>query len=212
MESLLGDVEISLLALEDTIDAREMQEKQLEQRFQLAMYQERRKAEFNELATRLQNDYEKKKKLHAQSFATKRVTERSSRQEMCTNSSSSGGHLQVPLRHDPDASLESVDLDEPDLETTHNLEAFLNDNINTNDALYDVSPLPKDEIPLHKSTSGLGNLEVPINVLETEAEDISPTETVTPPLDANSSLSRADSLYYTPDITTEKLSEVSLAD
>ena len=64
MESLLGDVEISLLALEDTIDAREMQEKQLEQRFQLAMYQERRKAEFNELATRLQNDFEKKKKLH----------------------------------------------------------------------------------------------------------------------------------------------------
>ena len=35
MESMLGDVEISLLALEDTIDAREMQEKQLEQRFQL---------------------------------------------------------------------------------------------------------------------------------------------------------------------------------
>ena len=62
LESLLGDVEIGLLALEDTIDAREMQEKQLEQRFQLAMYQERRKAEFNELATRLQSDYERKKK------------------------------------------------------------------------------------------------------------------------------------------------------
>ena len=60
---MLGDVEISLLALEDTIDAREMQEKQLEQRFQLAMYQERRKAEFNELANRLQNDFEKKKRL-----------------------------------------------------------------------------------------------------------------------------------------------------
>jgi len=211
MESLLGDVEISLLALEDTIDAREMQEKQLEQRFQLAMYQERRKSEFNELATRLQNDYEKKKKLHAQSStATKRVT---SRQDTCTNSSisGSGGHLQVPLRHDPDASLESVDLDEPDLETAHNLEAFLNENVNTNDALYDVSPLPKDEIPVHKSTSGLvANLEVPINVIE--AEDLSPTDTVTPPLDANSSISRADSLYYTPDITTEKLSEVSLED
>merc|ERR1711974_20420 len=62
LESFLGDVEIALLALEDTIDAREMQEKQLDQRFQLAMYQERRKAEFNELATRLQNEYEKKKK------------------------------------------------------------------------------------------------------------------------------------------------------
>ena len=52
MESLIGDVEIALLALEDTIDAREMQEKQLDQRFQLAMYQERRKAEFNELASK----------------------------------------------------------------------------------------------------------------------------------------------------------------
>ena len=52
LESFIGDVEISLLALEDTIDAREMQEKQLDQRFQLAMYQERRKAEFNDLASK----------------------------------------------------------------------------------------------------------------------------------------------------------------
>ena len=52
LESLIGDVELALLALEDTIDAREMQEKQLDQRFQLAMYQERRKAEFNELASK----------------------------------------------------------------------------------------------------------------------------------------------------------------
>ena len=52
LESLFGDVEISLLALEDTIDARELQERQLDQRFQLAMYQERRKAEFNELSSK----------------------------------------------------------------------------------------------------------------------------------------------------------------
>ena len=50
LESLFGDVEISLLGLEDTIDAREMQEKQLDQRFQVALYQERRKAEFNDLS------------------------------------------------------------------------------------------------------------------------------------------------------------------
>ncbi len=61
LESLFGDVEIALLGLEDTIDAREMQEKQLEQRFQVAMYQERRKAEFNELKGRLRADYAKKK-------------------------------------------------------------------------------------------------------------------------------------------------------
>ena len=94
-----------------------------------------------------------------------------------------------------------------------NLEAFLNEGINSNDALYDVSPLPKDEVPLHKSESsaGLGDLlEVPINNLSIE-NDLSPaTDTVTPPLDANSSLSHADSFYYTPDITTETLSEVCL--
>ena len=94
-----------------------------------------------------------------------------------------------------------------------NLEAFLNEGINSNDALYDVSPLPKDEVPLHKSESsaGLGDLlEVPINNLSIE-NDLSPaTDTVTPPLDANSSLSCADSFYYTPDITTETLSEVCL--
>jgi len=220
MESMLGDVEISLLALEDTIDAREMQEKQLEQRFQLAMYQERRKAEFNELANRLQNDFEKKKRLQQNSsssnalkkignYAENRLRER---QENYPSSSASG-RLQVPARHDPDASLESVDLGDTDEGTMQNLEAFLNEGINSNDALYDVSPLPKDEVPLHKSESsaGLGDLlEVPINNLSIE-NDLSPaTDTVTPPLDANSSLSRADSFYYTPDITTETLSEVCL--
>ena len=51
-------------------------------------------------------------------------------------------------------------------------------------------------------------------------EDVSPDvthvspdvtqNTVTPPIDANSTcLSHADSLYYTPDITTEKLSDIT---
>ena len=52
MESLFSDVEISLLTLEDTIEARELQEKQLEQRFQLTMYQEKRRAEFNDLSSK----------------------------------------------------------------------------------------------------------------------------------------------------------------
>ena len=54
LESMFSDVEISLMALEDTIGARELQERQLDQRFQLAIYQERRKAEFNELASEFQ--------------------------------------------------------------------------------------------------------------------------------------------------------------
>merc|ERR1712018_934773 len=112
MESLLGDVEISLLALEDTIDAREMQEKQLEQRFQLAMYQERRKAEFNELATRLQNDYEKKKKLHAADKPAKQQYYNQIAKLPAANTAADHQLLQVPCRHDPDASLESVDLED----------------------------------------------------------------------------------------------------
>ena len=39
LENTFMEVELDLLALEDTIDARVSQERQLEQRFQLAMYQ-----------------------------------------------------------------------------------------------------------------------------------------------------------------------------
>jgi hypothetical protein len=51
LESQFSDVEIALLALEDTIDARELQERQLDQRFQVALYQEKRRAEFEELSS-----------------------------------------------------------------------------------------------------------------------------------------------------------------
>ena len=61
VEALFSDVEISLLALEDTIDARELQEKQLEQRLKLDMHQERRKANFNEVSNQLEGEYQKKK-------------------------------------------------------------------------------------------------------------------------------------------------------
>ena len=61
MESLFTDVEISLLALEDTIDARKLQENQLEYRFQLAMHQEKSKAKFNELSNQLQEQYQLRK-------------------------------------------------------------------------------------------------------------------------------------------------------
>ena len=61
MESLFSDVEISLLALEDTIDARKLQENQLEYRFQLTMHQEKSKAKFNELSNQLQGQYESRK-------------------------------------------------------------------------------------------------------------------------------------------------------
>ena len=50
-----------------------------------------------------------------------------------------GGWLKVPARHDPDASLETVDLSDNEAAAA-NLEAFLGA-----DHLYDVSPLPRDE-------------------------------------------------------------------
>ena len=62
MESLFSDVEISLLALEDTIDARELQEKQSKRNFQLTMHQEKTKAKFNELSSQLENQYQTKRR------------------------------------------------------------------------------------------------------------------------------------------------------
>ena len=224
LESFIGDVEISLLALEDTIDAREMQEKQLDQRFQLAMYQERRKAEFNDLASkyltkkvlmknvinfvksisdRLQNEYEKKKKLHSDKKSVdiaKLQKHYQSKFDEDVKSFQDGSRLQVPLRHDPDASLESVDLDDPDEAATNTLEAFLNEP----DALYDVSPLPRDETPLQKTDDVDQVLdEVPINVVSTESP-----ENNTPA--GSQVVSGSASLYFTPDVTTEQLSEISL--
>ena len=224
LESFIGDVEISLLALEDTIDAREMQEKQLDQRFQLAMYQERRKAEFNDLASkylkggviesmmndkfisdRLQNEYEKKKKLHSEkkSMDSEKLQKhyQSKFDEDVKNFQDGNNRLQVPLRHDPDASLESVDLDDPDEAATNTLEAFLNEP----DALYDVSPLPRDETPLQKTDDVDQVLtEVPINVVNTESPDTNNTPA------GSQVVSGSASLYFTPDVTTEQLSEISL--
>merc|ERR1711970_551189 len=62
LESGFSEVEVSLLALEDTIDAREAQEKQLEQRFQLAIYQERRRQELEEMAAKLDLQHQKRLK------------------------------------------------------------------------------------------------------------------------------------------------------
>ena len=147
LESLFSDVEVSLLALEDMIDAREMQERELEQRFQLTMHQERQRTRFNQLSEKLQKEYDAKKKKRK------------------VNS------LMPPTRRDPDASLETVDLNEED------------------EVLVDVSPLPKDEDPKEF-------LEINIS----PASSGSPTGT----------LSKGDSIYFTPDTTNERLDDVKL--
>ena len=60
IESSCQEVEVALLALEDTIDAREAQESQLESRFQLALEQERRRQELEELEQRLEQAYQRR--------------------------------------------------------------------------------------------------------------------------------------------------------
>ncbi len=92
----------------------------------------------------------------------------------------------VPKRHDPDASLETVDLNEDDDDLggddKQTLEAFLADDIPS------VSPLPKDD-----EDQACGNA---VEVTEDELLSV-PAEGV----------SRAESMYYTPSDTLENLSE-----
>ena len=170
------------------------------------------------IPARLQNDYEKKKKAAAkkQIESKQQYYQRKFDEDLEKYKSSAGSstmnprgavHLQVPKRPDPDASLESVDLDEPEpeYEENQNLEQFLNSN--ETDALYDVSPLPRDETPLQK-TDAVGEVvnEVPINVISAGSSPT--TGTITPPTGAITS--PTESVYCTPDMTTEKLSEISL--
>ena len=101
------------------------------------------------------------------------------------------------FRHDPDASLESVDLDDPDPDG-NTLEAFLNEP----DVLYDVSPLPKDDTPMQK-LENIANTPTTVS----NVDEISPPN---PASYASGVVSREESMYFTPDATTEKLSEISL--
>lgn len=139
---------------------------------------------------RLQNDYDKKR---AASKKNKKEKQKS------------GLLLEVPSQNDPDASLESVDLDDPedDEDATKTLEAFLNEP----DAIYDVSPLPKDEVPIQKDdTTVVPPCDVPINIMEASSSSGS-----SPKAEDESALaSVAESLYYTPDATTDLLSDISL--
>ena len=95
----------------------------------------------------------------------------------------------VPARHDPDASLETVDLNDEG-----NLEAFLGDN-----DLYDVSPLPRDESARCSDSSDEGG----------NGKSKDPTAAKAALEVPGGEMSRAESMYYTPDTTLEKLSELA---
>ena len=152
------------------------------------------------ISAHLQSEFDRKKKAHYLKIEEKRRNkeERLKKRVEEDLNEYKEGLLQVPDRHDPDASLESVDLDDPidDMNANEALEAFLNEpNVLHSDVLYDVSPLPKDETPLKKEDI---TDNPPINVLSVESPY------------GSGVLSREDSMYYTPDATTEKLSDISL--
>ena len=144
-------------------------------------------------------------------------------------------YLAPPKALDPDASLETVDLNEDD----SGLEKFLSEDI-----LYDMSPLPKDDddnltpTQLHMREESRETLRndthplaesasdgrpIPINLQmysssdeDKEIDDLGHSkscnemENVQTQLESNAAVSRSESIYYTPDNTLEKLSDIAL--
>jgi len=204
LENLFMEVEVSLLALEDTIDAREAQEKQLEQRFQLAIYQERRRQELEELESRLEMQYQKRlkeKELAEAASKKERQAVFQARFEEDLTRFASTGLLEVPLHRPTDVSLESIDLDADDL----NLEIFLKEDCPN------LSPLPQDDVPLVKGTlTPIENnpTQSPLTINVRTPSDSSQQDTLGSTKDhANGSLvtSGEESVYFTPDITLENI-------
>eukprot|EP00092_Neocalanus_flemingeri_P019469 GFUD01021092.1.p1 GENE.GFUD01021092.1~~GFUD01021092.1.p1 ORF type:complete len:315 (-),score=63.49 GFUD01021092.1:1525-2469(-) len=202
LENLFMEVEVSLLALEDTMDAREAQEKQLEQRFQLAIYQERRRQELEEFESRLEIQYQKKlKEKELVELASKKERQAvfQARFEEDLTRFASTGLLEVPLRRPTDVSLESIDLDADDL----NLEVFLKEDCPN------LSPLPHDDVPLVKGTLTPNDSTLsPLTIHVQTPSDSSQQDTVgsNSNKEHGSLLTSADeSVYFTPDVTLENI-------
>ena len=202
LENLFMEVEVSLLALEDTIDAREAQEKQLEQRFQLAIYQERRRQELEELESRLEIQYQKRlKEKELAEIASKKERQAvfQARFEEDLTRFASSGLLEVPLRRPTDVSLESIDLDADDL----NLEVFLKEDCPN------LSPLPQDDIPLVKGSLSPNDHEPTLSPLTINVQtpsDSSQQDTIGSNKELGSLVTSGDeSVYFTPDVTLENI-------
>jgi len=143
LETSLGDVEVALIALEDTVDAQEAERRQRERARQQDEYRLRREAEFKRLSAQLQADHlrsrREKERQEVESLQAKqREFQKRFEADLATFSSSNDAHhLKVPPRQNPDASLETVDLDEDD---GADLEDFLGGG-----DVPGASPLPPDE-------------------------------------------------------------------
>ena len=111
--------------------------------------------------------------------------------------------LAVPPRHDPDNSLETVDLDEDE----GDLESFLED----------VSPLPKDSINASPIPNALSSPEISPEEQNAKSDVKLPEPTAEISLDESPSsgeagdlcVSTANSLYFTPDVTLENIPVVA---
>jgi len=198
LENLFMEVELSLLALEDTMDARDAQEKQLEQRFQLAIYQERRRQELEELESRLEMQYQKrlKEKEEAENAAKKERQEVfQARFEEDMSRFNATGLLDVPLNRPTDVSLESIDLDADDL----NLEVFLREDCPN------LSPLPQDDVPLVIESPESPLSPVKINVQTPSDSSLQDSNSVKEIPNGSVATSGDDSVYATPDVTLENI-------
>ena len=144
-------------------------------------------------------------------------------------------YLAPPKSFDPDASLETVDLNEDD----SGLEKFLSE-----DLLYDVSPLPKDdddnqlypnilaksgsketlrnelqsleESALYETATTTAISRIDLSDDERDADEncssshvLSNQESGYAQIETND-ISKSESLYYTPDGTTERLSDLEI--
>ena len=144
-------------------------------------------------------------------------------------------YLAPPKSFDPDASLETVDLNEDD----SGLEKFLSE-----DLLYDVSPLPKDdddsqlypnilaksgsketlhnelqsleESALYETATTTAISRIDVSDDERDADENYSSRHVPANLESGcaqnetNDISKSESLYYTPDATIERLSDLEI--
>ena len=139
LEAACQEVELALLALEDTIDTREAQERQLETRFQLALEQERRRQELEELEQRLEQAYQRKVREKQEREESQRREKQARLQQLFEADMASyqaGNRLEVPRARHNEESLHSVDLD--DEGEAAGLEDFLKEDCP------EAEPLPQD--------------------------------------------------------------------
>jgi len=147
LENLFMEVELSLLALEDTIDLREAEERQLESRFQLALHTERRRQELEELEQQLEAAFRRKRRekeeqdvvrhRERQRMLQTKFQEELSQYSLTGSVERSGSNIG---ESSPEVSLESIDLE--DAVAQEGLEKFLQEDCPQ------AEQLPKDDIPI----------------------------------------------------------------